>query len=262
MGNTAAVADIVTELRLEFIEDATDRIEEVYAFLNAIERDPDNFEEALRHIRRHVHSLKGQAAAFEFPSITRILHSLEDYLETAPELGPDIVEDMRVYINSTREILESGADPGGDDVKETLSKMPITAQKISDSQDIRDIPALLVMPKGTQRSLVGKELASCGFRVVTADDPIEAIRTAIDAEPDFIIVNRLLAKVSGAELANVFQAIETLAGCRVILLTSDEDLGKSEPALPADAKIVHKGPAFFEELTDQLIDWGLFGAVH
>jgi len=255
------VDNILAELRLEFLEDAGDRFENIYTKLNEVEKNAESLDESLRSIKRDVHTLKGQAGPFGFPSITRIMHSLEDFFEMTHEMSPARFPDVRKFIDAAANILDRQQDPGEDITANICANLPHTAQGISEGQVIRDVPALLVMPRGTQRTLVGKELASCGFRVVTAENPYDAIHTGIDVRPKFAIINRGMKDISGVELANVFKAIGTLSSCRVIVLTSDDDLGDIVSELPHGTVAIHKGADFFGELGEQLIEWGLFGDI-
>ncbi len=255
------VDNILEELRLEFLEDGGDRIENIYQNLNEVEKNAGAFDESLRSIKRDVHTLKGQAGPFGFPSITRIMHSLEDFFEMTHEMSVARFPDIRKFIDAAANILEQQEDPGEEATAKICANMPHTAQLISEGQVVRDVPALLVMPRGTQRTLVGKELASCGFRVVTAGNSYDAIHTGIDVGPKFAIINRGMKDISGVELVNVFKAISALDSCRIIILTSDDELDDIVAELPAGTAVIHKGAEFFSDLTTQLIEWGFFGEI-
>jgi len=189
------------------------------------------------------------------------MHSLEDYFEMAHEMSVARLPDIRKFIDATSNILEQRKDPGEEATAKICANLPHTAQAISEGQVVRDVPALLVMPRGTQRTLVGKELASCGFRVITAGNPYDAIHTGIDVNPRFAIMDRGMKDISGVELANVFKAIGALSSCRVIVLSSDDDLGNIASDLPAGTVAIHKGPDFFSDLSSRLLEWGFFGEV-
>ncbi len=257
--STSDIEHVIAELRSEFIEDAIEHIEGSFKLLDEAEKNTSKLDENLLRIKRHVHSLKGQGASFGFLSISSIMHNLEDYFETVYEVNADNLQQIRPYLNATMKILENREDPSEDDLRKIVSGLRATDQSIGEGQELKDIPALLVMGTGVQRSLVGKELVSCGFRVVTSDDPVEAISVALGAKPKFAIINKQLSSVTGVELAHVFKALEVLKGCKLILLTSDDDVEAIGKAVPVGTVVIHKDSNFYERLTDQLIDWGLFG---
>jgi CheY-like chemotaxis protein/HPt (histidine-containing phosphotransfer) domain-containing protein len=255
------IEQVIAELRSEFIEDAEEHISSSYGFLDGAEKDNSKIDENLLQIKRHVHSLKGQGATFGFPSITRIMHNLEDYFETAYEIRPSHLAHIRPFFDTISDIIEKRIDLSAENLRVVISKLRTDAQSFATGQEVRDIPALLVMDSGVQRSLVGKELVSCGFRVVTSNNPVEAIGVAISAQPIFAIITKQMSGISGVELAHVFKSINSISSCKIIMLTSDDDVDAIAHTVPDGTVIIHKDSTFYEKLTDQLIAWGLFGDI-
>lgn len=254
------VNDIISSLRQEFIEDASDRLTGLNNLLDDAEKGGAFLDEPLTLLKRDVHSLKGQAGVFGFPSIGQLMHALEDYLEMASEISVSLIPDMRKFLDAAADSVDQGEDLNEDAVaKICASVYSQTRPAMASDQEQRDIPVLLVMARGTQRTVVGRELISCGFRVVTASDPFEAIRTATSIHPLLAVVNREMAGISGVELACVFRAIGTLASCKFIVLTSDDPEKVTASGVPADTAVIRKGTEFFSAMTEQLIDWGYFG---
>ena len=94
-----------------------------------------------------------------------------------------------------------------------LRALPSGTATLVSAQEVRNVIVLLVMPKGVQRSLIGGELASCGFDLSFTESPIEATsRSAF------------------------------------VLTTSHEDDSGILKTLPEGAYVIHKGPKFTEEL--------------
>ena len=56
-----------------------------------------------------------------------------------------------------------------------LRALPSGTVTLVSAQEVRNVIVLLVMPKGVQLSLIGVELASCGFDLSFTESPIEAI---------------------------------------------------------------------------------------
>jgi PleD family two-component response regulator len=187
------------------------------------------------------------------------MHNLEDYFETLYEVNAECLTHIRPYLDVTSDIIENQDEPSVESLRKIISRLRVADETFGSGQELKDIPALLVMGTGVQRSLVGKELVSCGFRVVTSHNPIEAIGVAISAKPKFAIINKLLPGISGVELTHIFKALDTLSDCKIILLTSDNDANAIQQTIPDNSIVMHKDAKFYENLTDQLIDWGLFG---
>ena len=117
------------------------------------------------------------------------------------------------------------------------------------------ISVLLVMPRDIQRKITGTELASCGLRVAVADRGVDAITRALAERPDIVVTAMELPDMYGAELCQIFQTLDRLAGSRLIVLTS---YGLDDPkvrALPCDVAVVRKGELFIEDLSRWLIEW-------
>lgn len=70
----------LAELRAMFFEQATEVIDGLGELILRVERDPSD-SEALRSIRRAVHTLKGDSTAFGFSDLTSLAHRYEDALD-------------------------------------------------------------------------------------------------------------------------------------------------------------------------------------
>ena len=256
--------DFVEQFRREFIETTIERLSTVDDLITAM-MENQNADEALGEFLRHIHSLKGQGGTFDFPTITTVAHRLEDYVETAPEHTDSQLKDIQYFVDVLRRIIESGVDPDPQEITAILNSLPVTAQDydkveaFDDHKPIQDVQILLVMPKGTQRKIIGKELAACGFQISNADTPVEAIKYAIDHKPDIIIGSREMEQMGGAEMAQVIQTIEATKDCRVVVAATSAKKDKELTNLPESARVIQKGPGFIDDLTECLSDWGFFG---
>ena len=107
-----------------------------------------------------------------------------------------------------------------------LRALPSGTATLVSAQEVRNVIVLLVMPKGVQRSLIGGELASCGFDLSFTESPIEAIGLAISLKPDIVVSSMEMEPLTGAELGRVFKTIEATSRLAFVLTTSHEgDLG-------------------------------------
>jgi len=252
---------ILNEVRAEFIEHTGERLILVDDLISDMMSRSGDSETHLLELLRHIHSIKGQGTTFDFPTVTDVAHRLEDYIETAPELDKARLLDVQTFVDVMRRIVESRSDPSPDEVGRIFSSLPVTASATPQTEQtsIDEIHILLVMAKGAQRKIIGKELAACGFHVINSDTPVDAIRIAIAQKPDIVIASRVMEEMSGSEFAQVMNVLEATRKCRTVIATSSGSDEINAAALPKGTAVIHKGSPFIDELTDQLELWGYFG---
>lgn len=259
MSTNATLEAAVAQLRLDFIEGTLDRMDTLEGTMMALREPDDRFSETFQDLQRHVHSIKGQGRTFDFPSITRIAHRLEDFIEISPKIGSHELDVIQIFLDRIREVLESGQDAPEKDMPRLLQVGALDPETVARSQPSRVVEILVVMPKGLQRKIIAEELASCGFRLSMVETPVEAISYAISNKPDIIFATLEMVQMSGTELARVLEVVEATRGSRFILLTSKDDKNVNRYRLPEQTVIIHKGAGFTEELMECLIGWGMFG---
>jgi len=262
---SSAFEKILAEVRLEFISSTSDRLTQVDDLISAMLAGEGDFDENLLEFQRHIHSIKGQGGTFDFPLVSTIAHRLEDYIETAPDLRKNQLRDMQKFVDVMRGIIESGKDPSASDGQKILADLPVSSapspQAISEQAPRRVVRILLIMEKGTQRRIIGKELASCGFQVINTDTPLHGLGEALAHPPDIIIASGVMQEMSGFELAQIIPVFEATQKCHIVIATST-DVNKTDlKKLPKETVIIKKGVNFSEDLTEYLIDWGYFGDI-
>ncbi|NQW01154.1 MAG: Hpt domain-containing protein [Rhodospirillales bacterium] len=263
-GTSSKIDEFVEQVRREFIESTSERLNSVDDLITAM-MDSQQFDESLVEFLRQIHSIKGLGGTFDFPTVSTIAHRLEDYIETAPEFAARQFKDIQYFVDVIRRIIESGIEPDASELSTLLKSLPVTAKDFADieafddNKPIQDVRLLLVMPKGTQRKIIGKELAACGFQIANSDTPVEAVKYAIDHKPDIVIVSRVMEQMGGREMARVLATIDATKDCRIIIAATT---GKGDTAfadLPESTRVIQKGPGFIDDLTDCLSGWGFFG---
>ncbi len=266
MNDTGNVDDLLRQLGLEFLESCEDSLDVVDTNLtHLIQGDNDDgggWDDGFNEILRRIHSIKGSGGTFGFPAVTLIAHGLEDYIETSPTIGTGQLNAIQAYADAIRDIVNRGENPGDGETTKILRALPVSGQAvIGAGQTPRDIGFLLVMQKGLQRRIIGKELVSCGFRVGLAETGIQAIELGIANPPDIIAASMVNEDISGVELARVFRAIGATAKAKFLLMTSSEGRDPKTIGLPLGARVVRKGDHFSEDLSSHLMEWGVFGNI-
>ncbi len=249
-------------LKQEFIEGSGDRIDEIDGALDRLLKETGDREADFFQMQRDIHSIKGSAGTHGFNAVTVIAHRVEDYIESTRRLTNPQLQDVQAYIDRIRAILEAGQDPSEAEFKKILQSLPSSTQQASVSkQEVKNITVLLVMPKGIQRKFIGTELASCGFEISFSEKPVEAIGLALSLKPDIVVSSTEFEDISGIELANVFKSIKNTEDINFVLTTSHDEDDPHLKELPEGTAIIHKSSNFAEELTESLINMGVFGKV-
>jgi HPt (histidine-containing phosphotransfer) domain-containing protein len=264
MTKTSAVDAILKQLTGEFLESCGDSLCIVDDAITRL-MDAGDWDEDFPEILRRVHSIKGGGGTFGFSAITMIAHALEDYIETAGKVGTDHLPAIQAYADAIRDIADSGENPSDSGTTEILRALPhsgtVTVNAIATEQTLRVIGFLLILPKGLQRRIIAAELASCGFRVSLAENAVQAIEIALANPPHIIAASMINEDMSGIELAHVFKAMGATREARFMLMTSSEETDPEALGLPADARVARKGDKFPMDMTNHLIEWGVFGKI-
>lgn len=268
MTNSKSVID---SLRGEFLSDCLDHLERANEAVEGMAAKTGDGEAYLKVIQHNIHTIKGTGGSFGFPSISRIAHALEDFMEA----HPDILTDWRgieSYLDEIRRIAASGADVAKEDLARIMDFLPKAyrrsaavpaahpgRRRLAAVGPVREVNVLLVMPKGVQRKIVGQELASCGFGISFVDSGVAAIGVALARKPDMIASSMVLDDMSGADLARAVAGIETIKDTRFVLMISGRTGNLKVAGLPGGAAVVAKDDYYAEELTELLMEWGFFG---
>jgi hypothetical protein len=196
-------------------------------------------------IKREIHSIKGGGTPFGFPTVSKLCHGLEDYLETTSNLENINFSDIRIFIEGISSIVEERQEPDVSEQEMLLKSLPSGRQQTGLMAITKGV-GLLIMPKGLQRKIVGQELAQLGFKLTLESNPISAIDTALVLKPDFVIVSMVNKRLTGVEIANMFHAANALRKIPFAVLSASnvEDLGNA----PKATTFIHKGATFTKDM--------------
>jgi len=252
---------ILARLSQEFVETASDQLDEIEERLDVLDSGQEMATNDLFDIQRNIHNIKGQGSTFGFPVIGRIAHLLEDYLENAGGVQRENIKDMRVFIDAMMGILSTGEHFQPHEVERLLRELPMGRPLAYSNQDVRGVDVLLVMPAGVQRKIVSQELLACGFQVNRAYSSLEALSTALDMVPDVVVINHDMTPFNGCELAKVFACIDKLKDTHIVLFTSHDRGDEHLMGLPENVSVVEKRANYAASLGKLLLKWGVFGDI-
>lgn len=248
----------LTRLKQDFIESSLEKLDDIDNIINLIYDQTGNRGELFFQLQRDVHSIKGSAGTHGLHLLTLVAHRLEDYIEAAARLNKKEWRNVQVYIDEMRKLVVSAEEPGNKERENILLCLPhaqTSANEIS-HQTRKKITILIVIPAGVQRKLIGSELAACGFDLSFSDNPVEALSLIMDLKPNAVLSNQEFRNMTGLELANVLKVVKLTKNTPFALLTSSQ-IRKDQ--MPKGMHIIKKGQNFTSDLTDYLVNIGLFG---
>lgn len=119
---------------------------------------------------------------------------------------------------------------------QTLSESPTQR----DAGEVSAAPGhpcvLLVEDDRSVRRYLEVTLQRSGYRVVTAEDGLEAMKLALSTDIDVVVTDAIMPHLSGQELARFLRSNSKVSGLPIILLTGQENkeaAGASENLIDA-----------------------------
>lgn len=238
---------ILADIRQDFIVNTRDKLDDLEEEIEALRSGSDHAENHILEVKRVIHSIKGAGGSFGFPTISKVAHGLEDYLETSGDVSTVTSEDLMVFINTITDILISGDEPDEQLAHMMLRSLP-TGRRQSGVRALDKGSAVMIMPRGVQRKIIAQELAQLGYKVAILDKAIEAIDMALTLKPDYVITTMALERMTGVELAWALQMFEATRKVQVAVVTADEITTETLESLPPLTTLIKKGPRFSLEL--------------
>ena len=229
---------ILNELRDSFIETSGEKIGVLDSAISRLKEDYDGNQELMTDFRGQIHSLKGIGGTFGFPIITVICHRMEEYIEQDRAYTPDEFDDLQVYSDELRRMLEIGENPDEEATAEILSMLPTASENTATPSEPSEIEVVFISPTAALRQLAGFFLSDRNCAVTTTDDPFEAYQICVQMRPNLIISSVQMQKLNGIELLRSLRAISFLESSRFILLTSSSDVGELSAGLPDEIKCI------------------------
>ncbi|WP_420546874.1 Hpt domain-containing protein [Curvivirga sp.] len=245
--------DLLAQLKLDFLDHTTDQLEEIDTTINNQLAGNIPPQDALKIIRRIIHSIKGQAGSFGFPTAGIIAHRLEDFIEDDKKVTPELSISMHAFLDKIREIAESGIEPTSEEATGIMRKLPVkrstSIQSTAIDFDIQthEVEVLLVTPSRVSGKIVREELQACGFRVVRVQFALEAFEFAVRSKPDVMIFAMTLDELSGSDLARAFNAMVATSQAPVAVLTSFSLDHPGLQGLPEGISVIRSGATHFPD---------------
>lgn len=234
---------ILADLRQDFIDNTRDKLEVVDDEIEALRSGSENSEHHILEIKRIIHSIKGAGGSFGFPTISKVAHGLEDYLETSGDVSTVTAADLRVFASTLTDILIAREEPDKDLAHMMLRSLP-TGRRQSGVRALDKGSAVMLMPRGVQRKIIAQELAQLGYKVSILEDAVEAIDMALTLKPDYVITTHALDRMTGIELAWALQTFKATRKVKVAVVTADEISNDMLESMPPNTSLIKRDRAF------------------
>ncbi len=239
--------EIVEELRLEFVDEARETLQALDVTLDSARHHRTGHAQIVTAFRRAALGLRGQAANFGFGALSAVAHRLDEYLNAAPDiLPPRAWDDLQGYLDLMLTLIDStGEDSDTSGLVRTLP--PKLGFDLGDIE-VRNVEVMLVMPQGAQTRFVERELQQCGYRVSVVPDTVLAFAMVTQTRPDLVIVSAVMPGLDGIDLAIALCSMPSTRNIPMAVITSLAPEDDRLKLLPLKVPVVHKGPAFGDDL--------------
>lgn len=225
------VDDILARLKVEFVADALDRVEDLEQLLERCTKGDCSALEVLAEMRRQAHSIKGMGGSFGYPAISAIGHRLEDYLSGLNELSERNISDCYHFFDVLREILKSGEDPGKEVSDIVLQKLPAKwIPALGDAPG--NVEILVAISSRVLKSSVERELHNLGYRFFNAQSGFDVLQLSLTMRPHAVILSAVLPNIWGLDVARALGHMDVTKNLPVGVVTSfsDEKIGPMPPS--------------------------------
>ncbi|KLN60545.1 hypothetical protein WH96_12650 [Kiloniella spongiae] len=239
-------------LRIEFADQCRVVTDELESLLNQVYDGKQDANTAIQLIRREMHNLKGQGSVFGYPVISMIAHRLEDYL--AKENGLEItnINEVNIYLDHIRGIINSEKLPTEAETTELLRSLPQSG--FSNHSDVEieaileEVEIMAVTSSKLHRHRLESTVNKPGWRLISFTSTLNLLENALASPPNGVIVSGELPSMSGIELATVFQALSKLKDVPFAILTSRPKTDNHFKNLPDTVEYISTGQSFPEDV--------------
>lgn len=250
--------DLEDRLRVEFMDDARDRLQVMYEALDAVSKGARSGGDVMGVVRIECHNLKGMGTSFGFPVVSLIAHRMEDYLSGLKELSESRhISDVQVFLDRISEMVDRAAQPAVVETNQIIRSLPVRYQFDITDVEVRNVEVMLVTPSKVMARKVETELAACGFRVVRVADPIESISLAVRVPPDFLMASMVMDGLSGLDLIRGLHAMSLTKNVPMALLTSLDLNHPSLKEIPQGVAVIRTGEHFGEDFAEAVTRFNL-----
>ncbi|MBB4265246.1 hypothetical protein [Roseospira visakhapatnamensis] len=248
-GDAAAIEAVLREMRQEFLDEAGDAARDLLLRVEQVRHDTGgDLADVVRIARRHALVLRGQGESLGLSPLATLGHRLGDYLSESRSVVPALIlDDLEVFLEVIVDLVE-GRIPADTEQGPMVRGLPAKRGFAPEDIEVRDIEIMLVMEPGAQTHFVERELQQCGYRTVQIGSTFEALPLIVRTRPDMVIISAVMPGLTGIDLAIGVAAMPETRNVPTALITSLDPDNELLALLPGQVPVIHKGPAFADDL--------------
>ncbi len=240
----------------EYMQEARDDLALFEVLLGKMRASAGDAEEAVSRMAGEVRKLLGLCTGIGLPLLDLLLRRLDNYLTDLSQPTARQVDDLDVFVDIMRGLLENEMDDKVDEA-EFVRSLPVRRPVELEDLEHLNIEILLVDPNRTSARIVARDLQSCGYRVAMSQRSFEAIELSVRTRPDIVLSSSVLDDITGVDLACALAALPKTKDIPFALVTSYEPGHPSLAGLPEGAAIVRKSSQFGDDLAEALERFGI-----
>lgn len=234
---------ILQQLSEEFLEETAERLGRLWAIYETARQRNSDSREKQNEFLREIHTLKGHGSAFGYPSLTVCAHHIEDRISSL--IGearwnlPEI-EDLLILME---DIVDSRTDMEPSELRRRIENLASVPGEWKEP-----ITIVWVCSARVIRHKVRRELEAFGLRVISMNDPFEAIRYISMVPPDAVVSSAVLNGLPGTDLVRALDSMRGTHEIPAVLVTSFDAEHPEIAALPRYVPIVRLGPHMSKDI--------------
>jgi two-component system, chemotaxis family, sensor kinase CheA len=121
---TPSIESVLARLTTEFIDTCRERMDDVEAKVSTLAAHKNDPSDDLSAVKRTIHSIKGQAGTFGFPTIGRIAEALEAYIDAIGRPKAGNLDAIRDHLDAIRKIVERRENPSPEEEARIVRDLP------------------------------------------------------------------------------------------------------------------------------------------
>ena len=180
----------------EYLQEARDDLALFEVLLGNLRTGGSAAEEALPRMVGEVRKLIGLCTGMGLPLLDLLLRRLDNYLTDLDDPNPRQVDDLDVFVDIMRGLLENEVDDNVDEA-EFVRSLPVRRPVELEDLEHLNIEILLVDPNRTSARIIARDLQNCGYRVAMAQSSFDAIELAVRTRPDIVLSEPLPRGLQG-----------------------------------------------------------------
>ncbi len=240
----------------EYLQEARDDLALFEVLLGNLRTGGSAAVDAVPRMTGEVRKLLGLCTGMGLPLLDLLLRRLDNYLTDLDEPSASQIDDLDVFVDIMRGLLENEVDNNVDEA-EFVRSLPVRRPVELEDLEHLNVEILLVDPNRTSARIIARDLQNCGYRVAMAQSSFEAIELAVRTRPDIVLSSSVLDDIAGVDLAAALAALPKTKSTPFVLVTSYDPDHPSLAGLPESAAVVRKSSQFGDDLAEALERFGI-----